>query len=450
MNKKLILINPVGQKSGFVLSRFSIFPPLSLAYVAALTPTSWDVEIIDENIEEFEFREADLVGITSFTSNINRAYELAGLYKSKGIKVIIGGIHASLLPEEVEKFADAVIIGEAEHIWRTVLKDFENKSLKKRYKGTTVDCKNYHILPRRDLLSSKYFWGTIQTSRGCPFNCDFCSVTQYLGNQYRKKNIENILDELETINNEYVFFLDDNLIGHGPESESKAIELFQGMIKRNIRKKWWMQTSLNTGENEEVLKYASKSGCLFALVGIETISEESLKDMRKGINLKIGVKNFKKIIDKFHKYGIGVLGTFIIGNENESTKYYKELADFIIKTGVDAVQISILTPLPGTNLYIRLKNQGRLICDNYPNDWRKYRFSYLVHEPHGVTEKEVYWGNNYIKSQIYSPYNFTLRMIKSLFTLKKLDSFSAIYKMNKVYKRSWEKSHYFKKFNNDK
>ena len=445
MKKKLILINPVGQKSGFVLSRFSIFPPLSLAYIAALTPSSWDVEILDENIEEFKYKKADFVGITSFTSNINRAYELARIYKSKGVKVAIGGIHVSLLPDEAERYADAVIIGEAEHIWKTVIEDFANNTLRSRYKGSVVDCKNYHILPRRDLLSSKYFWGTIQTSRGCPFNCDFCSVTKYLGSQYRKKNIENILDELETIKNEYIFFLDDNLIGHGQKSESEAIELFKGIIKRNIRKKWWMQTSINTGENEEVLKYASKSGCLFALVGIETISEESLKDMRKGINLKIGVNNFKKIINKFHKYGIGVLGTFIIGNDNESKKYYKELSDFIIGAGVDAVQISILTPLPGTSLYERLKNENKLTHTNYPRDWNKYRFSYLVHKPVGVTEEEVYWGNNYIKSKIYSPSIFTFRMIKSLFSLGKMDSFSAIYKMNKVYMKSWKKSHYYKK-----
>jgi len=108
-----------------------------------------------------------------------------------------------------------------------------------------VDCRNFHILPRRDLLSPKYFWGTIQTSRGCPFDCDFCSVTQYLGGQYRKKNVNDILDELETIDNEFVFFLDDNLIGHGEKSEREAIELFKGVRKRNIRKKWWMQTSLN-------------------------------------------------------------------------------------------------------------------------------------------------------------------------------------------------------------
>jgi radical SAM superfamily enzyme YgiQ (UPF0313 family) len=444
MKKKLILINPVGQKSGFVLSRFSIFPPLGLAYIAALTPSSWDVEIIDENIEEFEFKEADLVGITSFTSNINRAYELAKIYKSKGVKVLIGGIHASLLPDEAERHADAIVIGEAEHIWKTVIDDFENNTLKKRYKGSVVDCKNFHILPRRDLLSPEYFWGTIQTSRGCPFNCDFCSVTQYLGGEYRRKNVNDILDELETIDNEFVFFLDDNLIGHGEKSEREAIEVFKGMLKRNIKKKWWMQTSINTGENEEVLRYASKSGCLFALVGIETIREENLKDMKKGINLKVGVENYKKIIDKFHKYGIGVLGTFIIGNENESKEYYEELTEFIIKSGVDAVQISILTPLPGTNLYDRLESQNRLVYNHYPEDWDKYRFSYLVHRATGITEEDVYGGNNYIKSKIYSPHIFTYRMIKAFFLLKRMDSFSAIYKLNKVYKRSWEKSHYYK------
>ena len=446
MKKKLILINPsIARKSGFMLSKMLFYPPLSLTYIAALTPSNWEVEIIDENIDEFEFKEADLVGITSFTTTINRAYELAGLYRSKGVKVVVGGIHPSLLPSEAEKYADSVIIGEAEHIWKTVIDDFENNALKKRYKGEVVDCKNYHILPRRDLLKSKYFWGTIQTSRGCPFSCDFCSVTQYLGSLYRKKKVDDILDELETIDNEFVFFLDDNLIGYGEKSERIAIDLFKGMLKRNIKKKWRMQTSINTGENEEVLKYAAKSGCMFALIGIETLRDENLKDMKKGINLKIGVKNYKKIIDKFHKYGIGVLGTFIIGNANESKQYYEELAQFIIKSGVDIVQLSILTPLPGTKLYERLEREDKLVYKDYPGDWDKYRFSYLVHKPTGITEDEVYAGNNHIKSKLYSPHIFIYRMIKSFLSLRNFAAFSAVYKLNKEYKIFWQKSHYYKK-----
>ena len=445
MKKKLILINPsIARDSGFVLSKMLFYPPLSLAYIAALTPANWDVEIIDENIEKFEFKEADFVGITSFTTTINRAYELAGIYRSKGVKVAIGGIHPSLLPGEAEDYADSVIGGEAEHVWKTVIDDFENNTLKKRYQGDVVDCQNFHILPRRDLLSSKYFWGTIQTSRGCPFNCDFCSVTKYLGNQYRKKKVDDILDELETIESEYVFFLDDNLIGHGEESEQQAIALFKGMIERGIKKKWWMQTSINTGENEEVLKYAARSGCMFALVGIETLREENLKDMKKGINLKIGVENYQKIIDTFHKYGIGILGTFIIGNANESRQYYEELSKFIIKSGVDIVQLSILTPLPGTKLYERLESEQRLIYTDYPGDWDKYRFSYLVHKGEGVTEEQVYAGNNYIKSRLYSPLTFLCRMLKSFLALRNFVSFTAVYKLNREYKIFWQKSHYYK------
>ncbi|MDO8281491.1 MAG: radical SAM protein [Thermodesulfovibrionia bacterium] len=443
MKKKLILINPVGQKSGLLLSKFSAYPPLSLAYVAALTPDYWDVEIIDENMEEFSYKEADLVGITSFTANINRAYEIAGIYRSKGIKVILGGIHASMLPDEAVNYVDSVVVGEAELIWQKVIEDFENNVLKQKYHGPVVSLRDYHILPRRDLLSNKYLWGTIQTSRGCPFGCDFCSVSRYLGKDYRQKKTEDILDELEKIENKYIIFLDDNLVGYGKSSEENAIKLFKGMLKRNIKKKWCMQTSINTGENEEVLKYAAKSGCIYALVGIETISKESLKDMKKGINLKIGIDNFKNIIGKFHKYGIGVLGAFILGNDYENAKYFKELSDFIVRAGVDVAQITILTPLPGTSLFDRLQSEGRLKHTNFPDDWVKYRFSHLVHEPKGINEKELYKGNNYIKSRIYSPYGFFFRMVRTLFSLKRFDSFMAIYHLNKAFKKGWQNSHYY-------
>lgn len=444
--KKLLLINPVGRRSGYLLSRFSTFPPLALAYVAAVTPSGWDVKILDENFVEFRFEGADLVGITAFTSNVTRAYEIARTYRRQKIPVIMGGIHASMLPDEALRYADSVIVGEAEGIWKQVIEDFENNALSPKYQGPRVDMHEFTVRPRRDLLHPNYIWETVQTSRGCPFNCDFCSVSQYLGRHFRQRAPHAVLDELKEIQGEYVAFLDDNLIGYSPQSKERAAALFKGMIEKGLSKKWWMQTSLNAAEDEHLVALAAKSGCRFVFIGFETLSRESLREMKKGVNLRIGVENYKKVVDTFHKHGIGVFGAFIIGNDYESADYYRELAGFLLRSGIDNVQISILTPLPGTQLMERLKRERRLLYDNFPEDWDKYRFSYMVHKPLGVDTDTVYVGDNFIKKHLYDFPNYPYRILRSLFKLQNIGSFYASYKFNKALKKSWKNSHYYKTF----
>lgn len=443
---KLLLINPVGRRSGLLLSKFSTFSPLGLAYVAALTPSSWEVKIADENHNEFEFEEADLVGITAFSSNINRAYEIAKIYKEKGNKVVIGGIHASMLPEEALRYADAVLVGEAEGIWGRVINDFENNCLSSVYKGPQVDLNKLTITPRRDLLDPKYFWQSVQTSRGCPHNCYFCSVSKYLGKEYRQRSAKHVLDELEQIRGRYIVFVDDNLVGYSKENMTRTAELFKGLIERDMRKTWWMQASINSADDEHIVALAAQAGCAFVFIGFESISMQTLKTMTKGVNLKVRVENYKKVVETFHKHGIGVLGAFVIGNDFESPAYYKELAKFLVDSNIDIVQITTLTPLPGTVLMEQLEKEGRLIYKAFPQDWDKYRFSYVVHRPNGIEIDEVYNGHNYIKDRIYSFPTYQYRIMKSLYNLKNVPSSYAVYKFNQALKKGWQNSHYYKKY----
>ena len=269
--KKLLLINPVGQASGYLLSKFSKIPPLSLAYIAAVTPPDWKIKIADENFDRFVFEDADLVGISAFTSSINRAYEIARIYRKRKIKVVLGGIHASMLPDEALQYADAVVVGEAEGIWGKVIEDFDNSRLSGKYLGPRINLILNSIKPRRDLMDPRYIFDSIQTSRGCPFNCNFCTVSKYLGKEFRQRSAQDVLDELQDIKSEYLFFLDDNLIGHSRESKKRAKEIFEGMIKLGLNKKWWMQTSIDSANDAQILKLAAEAGCMLAFIGFETI-----------------------------------------------------------------------------------------------------------------------------------------------------------------------------------
>jgi radical SAM superfamily enzyme YgiQ (UPF0313 family) len=444
--KKLLLVNPVGQTSGYLLSKFSTIPPMSLAYVAAVTPSDWEIKIADENFGRLEVEDTDLVGISAFTSNINRAYEIARTYRNRGIKVVLGGIHASMLPDEALQYADAVVIGEAEQIWGKVVEDFENNRLSGKYLGPRVDLTNNAVRPRRDLIDPRYLFQSIQTSRGCPFDCNFCTVSKYLGKEYRQRRAQDVLDELQEIEGEYLFFLDDNLIGHSRESIKRAKDIFAGMIKLGLNKKWWMQTSIDSTKDEEVLKLAADAGCMFAFIGFETISEMTLQGMQKGINLKIGVENYKKVVKALHYHGIGVVGAFIIGNDHESPLYYRQLAKFLVRSGIDVVQMAILTPLPGTVFMGQMEKYDRLLYKNFPEDWDKYRLSYVVRQPEGVEPETIYIGDNYVKHHIYSfPWN-QYRILKSFLSMRNPKNSYAVYRFNKALKKSWQGSHYFRKY----
>lgn len=387
--KKLVLINPQNKRrKGFGINIESTYPPIGLGIIAALTPEIWDVVLIDENIEDYKYEDADLVGITSFTSAISRAYEIAADYRKKNIPVVIGGIHASMLPEEAEKYTDAVVIGEAESVLQNVLDDFENGKLKKRYYGELLPMDNSPIA-RHDLFSEDYVFNTVQTTRGCPMSCEFCTVTAFNGKAFRARPVENVLDELEVIKSKSIIFVDDNIVGYNKKSRDHAKAIFRGMIERNIEKDWICQASINFGDDEELLELAVKAGCRMVLIGVESEKTDALINMNKRSNLKAGVDNYEKIFAKIQSFGISVLGTFIFGLSTDTLQDLKDRLEYIKNSNVDAHQVSILTPFPGTVTYNEYLKEGRITKTNYPKDWELYDGGEVVIRPKKVDPEDL-------------------------------------------------------------
>jgi len=420
MKKKLLLINPVSDlRKGFVYSNSSQYPPLALGILAALTPDNWEVEIFDENFENFNgFIEADLVGITSFTSSAYRAYKIAAVYKKNNVPVVMGGIHASMVPKEAINYVDVVGVGEAESYWSSIINDFEQGKLKKFYYGSQLPLDKVP-LARHDLFHEKYTIDSIQTTRGCPFDCSFCTVTAFNGAKYRMRPVENVLKEIEMIKTKNMFFIDDNLLGYSKKAKEHATAIFKGMIERGIKKEWWTQCSLNVADDDEVLELMAKSGCKLIFIGIESETTEGLEDTNKKLNARMGFDKYTEAFNKIHKHGMAVLGSFIFGLDSDTEESLKNRKDYILSQPIDAYQTGILTPLPGTKMYRDFEKQGRIIKNNYPEDWQYYSIEDVVMEPGkmdaetlSITMKSV-WYDLYNKKTILRKFMNTLRATKS-------------------------------------
>ncbi len=435
---KLLLINPQNQhRTGFALSVTSRYPPLSLGILGALTPENWDVEILDENFERFEEhkdKQADLVGITAFTSNVYRAYEIAAHYTAQDIPVVIGGVHATMMPEEASQYATTVFKGEAETKWPELIKDFENSRLRSVYEGGRP-AMEYVPKARHDLFHRGYLFNSIQTTRGCPYKCDFCSVHEFNGSKHRLRPVEDILDELESLPDKMLGIVDDNFFGYSTKSKEHSYALLEGMLKRGIKKDWFIQASLNIATDQKFLKLASRAGCREVLLGVESDDEEQLKHSNKVLNAKIKPEHFKKSFRKIQKAGISVLGAFIFGLDGDTSESLYRRLKFIQKSGVDAVQATIVTPTPGTRLFERLLNENRISKTNFPRDWEKYHTEETVIIPDGMTAEELEYHMYVVWHKIYNKTSMRLRFLKTLLRTKDYKSALWAYAGNWHYRR---------------
>jgi radical SAM superfamily enzyme YgiQ (UPF0313 family) len=359
--------------------RFRIWKPLSLVVLAGLTPEEWETVIVDENVISPDYDamlRPDLVGITAFTAQANRAYAVATYYRNKSVPVVMGGIHATMCLEEALQRVDSVVTGEAESIWPQVLEDVKYGRLKRLYDGGLVNMNDIPVT-RHDLLSSGYGFGTVQTTRGCPLNCSFCSVTSFNGNSYRQRPIEDVVREFQLISEKYVLVADDNLIGTSPQHLARTKDLFRAMIQANLRKKWVAQVTINFADDEELMELAAKAGCKIVLIGFESPEPEGLIEVGKKFNLRNG-RDFQESVRRIQRHNIFVIGSFIIGLDIDKPGIGNRVAEVAGQYGLDNLQVLFLTPLPGTRLMEQMTSAGHISLNTYPDDWKYYTLNYPV------------------------------------------------------------------------
>jgi radical SAM superfamily enzyme YgiQ (UPF0313 family) len=382
---RLCLINPCNPLVSIVKvkesrwNRYRVWKPLSLMVLAGLTPREWEISIVDENLGAPDYQALpmpDLVGITAFTSQANRAYEVAGHFRRLDVPVIMGGIHATMCLDEAMEHADSVVTGEAERVWPEVLEDARHGNLKRRYDGGLAEIADVPFA-RHDLLPARYAFGAIQTTRGCPLNCSFCSVTAFNGTQYRQRPIPDVVREFQLVREKRILVVDDNLIGTSSSHIARAKDLFRALAKANLRKEWVAQATINLADDEELLKLAADAGCRGVFIGFESTTPEGLQELGKKFNLLKG-RDFRASVRRIQRHNILVVGSFIVGLDIDEPGIGKHIAEVANQYGVDNLNALFLTPLPGTRLWDQMRAENRIALDTFPEDWKYFTLTYPV------------------------------------------------------------------------
>lgn len=380
---KLLLVNPKPEESWWDLVKL---PPLWSVTLGSVVPDNWDVEIIDENVQTLNpgKEKADLVGLTATTSVAPNTYRIATDFRGRGIPVVMGGIHATTCPDEALNYVDSVVIGRAEDSFPSLLRDFENGNMKKKYFSRPTYLKDTTPI-RHDLLDySRYTLALVETSKGCPYECDFCSAYLVSGKVPDYKDSDIVIDELERIQKNEIMFVDDNIYGKSRRAREHVKGLFTKLKGMNIR--WAGQATPDACEDEEFLKLASESGCKNLLVGVETLNKSIY------VGHKNKPKNMKAAIKKAHDYGITITGTFIFGWDSDDKTVFPEAVDSVFDWELDGNRFEILTPLPCTEVYRRYDGENRIFRKNYPEDWGLYNLRHAVFRPAHMTPEELETG----------------------------------------------------------
>lgn len=421
---KLWLITPKWPEKSLWGQIFFRFPYLSLTTLAGLTDDTWEIVLIDENVDPLDLDSPpDLAGISIMTPLADRGYAIADALRERGVTVVLGGIHPTMMREEAKSHADAVVLGEAELLWPGVLSDFKAGRLQPFYAADAfAELKDLPV-PRRDLLNRRayFFTNTLQTTRGCPHDCEFCSVTSFYGRTYRVRPVEGVIREMDHMGRGFVFFVDDNIVG----KPGYAKELFRALIPLRVR--WFSQASLAVARDEELLRLAQESGCKGLFIGFESLSQETLKAMGKSMNR---VHEYRDAVKRIHDHGIGIQGSFIFGTDGDDETIFSDVLRFIERTHIEAALFSVLTPFPGTRIEAALRLEGRILH----RDWAAYDMNHVVFRPKRMTPARLQDGFDWAYRTLYGYRSILTR----LFPFTRSGLFFGV--QNYGFRQGWKKT----------
>lgn len=401
---KIALLAPAGamHRHGGSFGKSLHYAPLTLTTLAALVPDDLDAEITiyDETAGSIPLDlVADIVCITCITGTSTRCYAYADYFRSRGITVVLGGVHPTMLPDEAQAHADAVMTGFAEQTFPRMLRDFHARSLRSRYAQNADFRIEGRPAPRRELLNKKRYitMNTVEAVRGCSLPCTFCAFPAAFGKTVYKRPVREVVAEIEALNSREILFPDVNLIA----DRAYAIELFTAMIP--LRKIWLGLATSQVGIDDELIAVFSKSGCRGLLIGFESICQQSQSYVNKGVNQ---VNSYKDLMKKLHNAGILVQGCFAFGGDNEDATVFEQTVEMVIQAKIDLPRYSILTPFPGTEYYRDLEAQGRITERN----WAMYDVEHCVFTPAKMTAQQLEAGNDWAWRQTYSYKNMARRL----------------------------------------
>lgn len=390
-----LLIRALGFKRSFL--------DLGIQTVMACTPSGVDVSLVDEYLEEIDYRApADVVALSAKTSCVTRAYEVAHEFRKRGKRVVLGGIHASLRPDEALQHVDAVVTGEAETVWPLVVRDLERGRLAQRYDAVGFPPMHEVPIPAwNQARSSDYLFHQLQTTRGCPFRCKFCSVPDISGQDFRFKPVERVIAEIRALprsrgplaSSKPLYIVDDNFISRTRYTK-ELLRALAPLRREGALPSWSAETTLNVAHDEEMLDLFRDAGCATLIVGFESVTEASLVAMDKPVNFCL---TYQEAIDRIHARGMTVVGNFIVGFDTDTRAVFKQTLDFIQRTGILYPFFSILTPMPGTNLFDEMKAAGRLDHER----WDLFDTRHVVFSPAQMRRDELMDGYVWLYEQAY-------------------------------------------------